>query len=207
MKMRRLFVSLVAVAILMIGCNSENKVNTVTSEHKESVPLSYDAFKEEFKSFKTAFKPENFLSISPEYLTIKTTSFPENKIDSREADVLNDSVSFPIRYETYYKDKDSNFFVKINFIYFPESRKKQFVTINEISPNDDPNIIDSHKDVPRPYLNEYLITMEGYIVLVNFVDTAPNSKEIESNSQKFIERQLSFYKQLEAKLLEVHKIR
>lgn len=206
MQMKRLLVSLVSVVILMVGCYSENKVNTVATDNKESVSLSYDEFKEEFKSFKTAFKPEQFLNISPEYITIKTTSFPENKIDSREADVLNNSVSFPTRYEAYYKDKDSNFLAKVNFIYFPESKKKQFVTINEISPNDDPNIIASHKDVPRPYLNEYLVTMEGYIVLVNFVDTAPSNKDTELYSQKFIDRQLSFYKQLEAKLLEVHKI-
>ncbi|WP_064199069.1 hypothetical protein [Brevibacillus brevis] len=207
MKLKQFAVCLVTFSILVTGCNSVVGNSTVSTDPKESVSLSYDVFKEEFKSFKTDFKPEDFMSISPEYITVKTTSFPENKIDSREADVLNESVSFPIRYETYYKAKDSNFLAKVNFIYYPESKKKQFVTINEISPNNDPNIIDSHKDVSRPYLQEYLITMEGYIVLVNFVDTTPNNIDTELHSKKFIDRQLSFYKQLEAKLLEINNIR
>ena len=205
MQFKHLIICFVTITFLVTGCNSGSESSTVTASTKEAVSLSYDDFKEEFKSFKTGFKPENFTSISPEHITVKTTSFPENRIDSREADVINDSVSFPIRYETYYRDKDSNFLAKVNFIYFPESKKKQFVTINEISPNDDPNIIDSHKDIPRPYLNEYLIMMEGYMVLVNFIDVTQNTKNVESNSKEFIDTQLNFYKQLEAKLLEVHK--
>jgi hypothetical protein len=96
--------------------------------------------------------------------------------------------------------------VKVNFIYYPESKQSQFVTINSISPIINANIQEKHQKTPRPLMDEYLISANGYLVLINFIDT---NSTAEGNSEKyndqFIESTLAFYNQFEEALLAVKK--
>ncbi|MBO8162353.1 MAG: hypothetical protein H0Z34_01390 [Brevibacillus sp.] len=195
--MRSKMLLFIVVMLWITGCANE----TTT----KSRILAYDDFKKTFSTFKEKFDPGQFDKISPEHLAIITASFPENNLDARGADIIDHSVEFPARYEAYYKSENSSLLVKVNFIYFPTSKEKQFVTINSISPVQNSNILEDYRKIPRPFFDEYLLSMEGYLVLINFIDINKVADGMNDQYQKsFIEDTLVFYEQFEKSLLQIH---
>lgn len=190
--MKRLYLLfLLSVFTVLLGCSNQKAAIS---------PMDYEEFKNKFLQFKAQFQPEDFSLISPESLTIITTSFPENHIDHRQADVIDGSSENPARYEIYYKSNETDLLVKVNFIYFPESKQNQFLTINSISPLEHGNIAEEYKDLSRPFIDEYLLAFDGYLVLINFIDT--NISRNEKYSDEWIPATLSFYSQFEKALLK-----
>lgn len=182
---------LLILLLLVVGCGVK-PVQTFT----------YDSFKSEFLSFVDNFKSKNYTKISPEGLVVETTSFPDNKLDTRQADIIENGSLSPARYAIFYKSNDKNILVKVNFIYFPECNQKQFLTINSLSPLNNVNISEKYKDVKQPLLDEYLISMNGYLILINFVDLNKNVNVTNEYRQSFINSTLLFYKDFETALLK-----
>ncbi|WP_047155413.1 hypothetical protein [Aneurinibacillus tyrosinisolvens] len=221
MKTKIIFLCISAVALL-VGCSSEKDSissgkSSLSTESKtvatgksslptESKSLSYEDFKSQFLKFKIQFKPEKFSNISPEVLSILTTSFPKTNLDNRQTDIINNSMESPARYELFYKSNEPGLLVKVNFIYFPSSKENQFTTINSISPTRNTNIVEKQQKIVRPLLDEYLLSLNGYLVLINFIDTSnPTNHKSEKYNTKFIASTLTFYSQFEKELLAINK--
>jgi hypothetical protein len=137
---------------------------------------------------------------------VVTTSFPQNRLDTRQADVINNNIECPARYETFYKSDDTSLLVKVNFIYYPGSKQTQFITIHSISPMANANIKGDYQKTHRPLIDEYLISANGCLILINFLDTNPSADSTsETYNDEFIQSTLSFYSQFEDALLAVMK--
>lgn len=144
------------------------------------------------------------MNISPQELAIRTTSFPNQKIDNKKMDALNDDVRFPTRYEVYYKSKRSNVLAKVNFIFMPGNEVSSFLTINSIDQLENPNIVEQYADLKRPLFDEYIISQPGCLIVLNFVDLSNEDDNYGKKHRAFIEETTKFYSEFEAVLLEVN---
>lgn len=198
-------VTILILMFLLVGCNQTDIDNTSTTKDsltKDTIEQSYHSFKSKVEKIKEDFTSEAFIHISPEKFMITTTSFPKNQLDNRKIDAINDNIELPTRYETYYKSKDNHLLVKVNFIYYPESRKNGFVAINSISPTQHSNFSEGNDNIKRPLIDEYILSLDGYLVLINFIDVNLSNKEInESYYSSFISLTLKFYNDFEKALL------
>lgn len=200
--MKRLtkFASVLFITFLLLGCNNSDIPST--TNNVKNTPLSYDKFKNKIKSIKQNYRSKDFISISPEEFTITTTSFPNHKIDKRQIDAVNDDIRTPTRYETFYKSIHNNLLIKVNFIYFPESKKSKFITVNSISPTKNSNIADKYDKVKRPLMDEYLLSFDGYLVLLNFISINQSNKlGFKELNTAFISSEVKFYDEFEKTLL------
>jgi len=187
---------LIIIVIISAGCSQK-------SEH-QALTFSYEEFKDKYLEIKTQFSPKNFINISPQDLVVRTTSFPEQKIDDNQIDALNNDVQCPLRYENYYKSNNSGLLVKVNLIYQPEIKNPSFNTINSINQLDNPNILDQYSDLKRPLFDEYIISQTGFLVVLNFLDISNEfDEDYDLKYKKFNEEQLDFYGQFEDILLSV----
>ncbi|MCY9664964.1 hypothetical protein M5X11_08345 [Paenibacillus alginolyticus] len=193
---------LIILLISIIGCSKDNReIANVNNDI-----LSYEQFKETFIELKSTFNPSpNFTRITPDDLVVRTTSFPDNNIDSRKADVNNNNIKYPSRYETYYKSETSDLFIKVNFVYLPQNNNSSFLSINTISNIDNSNIIEKYRDINRPLIDEYFITLKGMLIIINFIDNSDIKDNEDDKYKKFIKEELDFYKSFEKNLLESSK--
>lgn len=193
----------IVVAIILLSISvAAFQINS----HDQS--FSYDNFSKLFKTFKKNFTPTEFTLISPQdTLLVTTASLPNTKIDERKTDALKDDLKKPTRYELYYKDKNSNLLVKVNFIFNTESRSEKFLGIHAIGPDRNSNIISKYENIPRPLFDEFLINLNGYIVLINFIQADVKIDENEFNIQKdlFYQSVNSFYSEFEEYLLKTEE--
>jgi len=196
---KNLFLILLCLTLL-VACSSKETNNQST---REATSLSYENFKDNYIAFEDKFKPKDFLNISSKTLVIKTTSFPDNKIDTRQVDIIDNDTLKPARYELYYRCNDNeNIIAKVNFIYFPDSNKSQFVTINSLSPLSKSNISDEYQTISLPIIDDYLMSFNGYLVLINFIDIS-NDNITDEYYHEFILTTLNFYNEFEKTILSV----
>jgi hypothetical protein len=185
--------TLVFITLLLNGCAEKNE------------ELPYEIFRSDFFEFTSNFEPEGFLDISGDGYTSVTASFPENKLNNKKVDAVNDDINYPYRYETYYMSEDNTTLVKVNFIYFPQSKESGFITLYTMGQKLNTNFKEEYKDIKRPEITEYLISFDGYIVLLHFIGV-----ELENNSNISNEDysagpsiRSSFYTQFEDALLKI----
>ncbi len=187
--------------LFLIGCSS--KVTQTSNFENGQEQYTYEQFENYFLYFKEEFSSSNFVNISPVDLIVQTTSFPANKLVSNKIDALNDNVKYPMRYENYYKSNISNLLVKVNFIFQPDNHTKSFVTINTINHLDNTNIISEYKSTQRPLLDEYIITWNGMLIIINFIDSSSIPEDnYQEKYDDFIEETVMFYKDFENVLLK-----
>ncbi len=185
--------ALVFITLLLNGC----------AEKSEELP--YEIFRSDFFEFTSSFEPEGFLDISGDGYTSVTASFPENKLNDKKADAVNDDINYPYRYETYYMSEDNTTLVKVNFIYFPQSKESGFITLYTMGQKLNTNFKEEYKDIKRPEITEYLISFDGYIVLLHFigVDSENNIKISNEDYSAGPSIRISFYTQFEDELLKI----
>lgn len=188
------FTAIIGIAVLLVGC----------TEKKDD--LSYETFRNDFFEFASNFKPEGFYDISDDMYTSVTASYPENKLNDKKVDAVNDDLTYPYRYETYYMSEDDIILVKVNFIYYPQSKEKGFITLYSIGQNLNANIEEEYREIERPEITEFLISFDGYIVLLHFIDLDLEYRERNNLGEDHLLRpriRNSFYEQFENELLKI----
>ncbi|QTH42045.1 hypothetical protein J4772_31815 [Cohnella sp. LGH] len=193
---------LIILLLILTGCSTG-------VDNPENSTFTYEKFKSIFSEFKESFNPSpNYILVSPDNLVVKTTSFPNNRIDDRAADVINDSVEFPARYEVYYKSLTSDLLIKVNFIYMPtlsDNESTSFLTINSINDLDNTNIKEGYQDIDRPMMDEYYITVQKILITINFIDNSEDKiqEDRKEKLNEFIKQEVSFYELFEKELLKI----
>jgi len=176
----------------MSGCNN-----------KEIEHLSYEVYKNEFFECISDFNPKEYTDITKDTYTIVAASYPNNNLGKEKIDALNDNIQFPYRYETYYLSDDETILVYINFIYYPQSKKNQFLTIYSIGNKINSNIDKEYQTIQRPLINEYIIAINGYLVEIDFIDVSQDKNEESEYISHFSLQCADFYNQFENTLLAI----
>ena len=106
---------------------------------------------------------------------------------------------------TCQKSEDNTTLVKVNFIYFPQSKENGFITLYTMGQNLNTNFKEDYKDIKRPEITEYLISFDGYIVLLHFIGVNPENYINISNEDYSVgpSIRISFYTQFENALLKI----
>ncbi|MCE5173649.1 hypothetical protein LQV63_30955 [Paenibacillus profundus] len=151
--------------------------------------------------FKSSFQSNHFILISPEALSVITSSLPENKIDARRSDTIGEDIQKPTRLELYYKHKHSKLIVKVNIIYSPLFDTEGFISMNSISSFNNENIDSKYKNLYRPLLDEFLFVIDGDLIHINFF--LSQEQYTESDVESFNESAFVFYQEFEEHYLNM----
>jgi len=168
---------------------------------KDDTSLAYDDYQKIFFDFVASFEPIDFIDISNEDYVSVTSSLPENTLNSNKIDALDDNIKQPLRYETYYLSSDKSILVHVNFIYSPENKDMKILSLYSTNNNNNSNISAEYQSIIRPTIINYLVSMNGYIVNLEFVDVS--QRYVDEKYSDFALKCSSFYTQIEQCLLEI----
>lgn len=193
----RLFLLILSILILGTGCTQ------VANRNYGDLP--YEDFRKIFMDFKENFQTDDFISLSsPDMINIVTTSFPQNKIDTRQADIIDNRIENPARYEIYFVSKEKDLLIKLNFIYFPESKSSSFVSVHSVLNKFNSKNAEGNVDDQKSIMDEFIISQNGYLIIINFVDISNiDDNNYDTHRQDLVNKSLNFYKAFENTLLKV----
>lgn len=193
----RLFLLILSILILGTGCTQ------VANRNYGDLP--YEDFRKIFMDFKENFQTDDFISLSsPDMINIVTTSFPQNKIDTRQADIIDNRIENPARYEIYFVSKEKDLLIKLNFIYFPESKSSSFVSVHSVLNKFNSKNAEGNVDDQKSIMDEFIISQNGYLIIINFIDISNiDDNDYDTHRQDLVNKSLNFYKAFENTLLKV----
>jgi hypothetical protein len=178
--------------LTLVGCNNSNTGNTISQEH-----VNYEDFIDQYFYIQKTFISDNFESITPETVNFVTTTLPSQKLNSsKKNDAQNEDLKKPSRLESYYKSKNSNMIIKIDYIYNEEIQTNNFLSISSFYNDYNVNIKNEYSNLNRPFIVEHFITVKGMLISIKFIN------DVERNDyQKNIDESNVFYHEFEEILL------